>query len=80
MPVKIRLARAGKRHNPVFWINAANSFNKRDGRYLERLGRYDARPCEDGAKRVVLNFERIKYWLTVGAQPTEIVARLLGKV
>lgn len=79
MPVKIRLARIGCRHNPHYRINVANSWAKRDGRHIEKLGEYHAIPDEFGVKRVLLDFARTKYWLSVGAQPTETVARLLGK-
>jgi small subunit ribosomal protein S16 len=80
MPVKIRLARHGCRHRPFYHINVANSWAKRDGKYIERLGDYDPFPNEGRIKRVNLNFERVKYWLSVGAQPTDVVARLLSKV
>jgi small subunit ribosomal protein S16 len=80
MPVRIRLARLGCRHNPHYHIRVANSWAKRDGRYIEELGQYGPNPDENGVKRVILDFARIKYWLSVGAQPTDTVASLLGKV
>lgn len=81
MTVKIRLARIGCRHNPYYRITVANSWAKRDGRFIEHVGSYNPVPeGETGAKYVLLDFERIKYWLSVGAQPTDTVARLLGKV
>lgn len=80
MPVKIRLARIGCKHEPIYRINVANSWAKRDGRHIEDLGRYDARPDTEGTKRIQLNFERVRYWISVGAQPTDRVAFLLGKV
>lgn len=80
MVVKIRLARAGCRHQPIYRITVANAWAKRDGKYIERVGSYTPVP-EEGAKTklIQLNFDRIKYWLSVGAQPTDTVARLLGK-
>lgn len=80
MAVKIRLARIGRRHDPTYRINVANSWAKRDGRYIEALGQYSSLPDQSGVKRVSLDFARTRYWLSVGAQPTETVARLLGKV
>lgn len=77
MVVRIRLARCGGRHNPHYRINVANSFNKRDGRHIERLGNYSPIPDKNGCKTVQLNFDRVKYWLGVGAQPTETVSSLL---
>lgn len=80
MPVRIRLARHGLRHSPLYHINVANSWAKRDGKCIEKLGEYSPFPDSDGIKRVTLNFDRVKYWLSVGAQPTDTAARLLGKV
>lgn len=80
MPVRIRLARHGCRHSPLYHINVANSWAKRDGKFIERLGEYSPFPDDADIKRVALNFDRVKYWLSVGAQPTSTVARLLGKV
>lgn len=81
MPVRIRLARAGCRHKPHYHITVSNSWAKRDGKFIERVGEYDPAPdAETGAKFVLLNFERIKYWLSVGAQPSDTVSRILGKV
>lgn len=79
MVVRIRLSRFGGRYNPSYYINVANSFNKRDGKYIERLGHYCAIPDKRGVKTVNLNFQRTKYWLSVGAQPTDTVAGLLSK-
>lgn len=87
MPVKIRLARFGCRHRPHYRIAVANSWAKRDGKYIEYIGTYDPIPLAgtnnasiNGSKLITLNFDRVKYWLGVGAQPTDTVARLLGKV
>ena len=76
MAVKIRMMRIGRRHRPFFRINAIESRNQRNGRVLEKLGHYD--PIEkDKDKQVVLNLERVKHWLDVGAVPTDAVSQIL---
>ncbi|GBD44262.1 30S ribosomal protein S16 [bacterium HR40] len=79
MAVRIRLTRMGARKRPFYRIVAADSRSPRDGRYLERLGHYDPRLPDGHPQRVVLNEERIRYWLSVGAQYTDRVARFLDK-
>lgn len=74
MSVKIRLARAGAKKHPFYRIVAADARDPRDGRFLEKLGTYD--PNADPSKLDV-NRPRIDYWLSVGAQPTQTVRRLL---
>ncbi|KAK4533687.1 hypothetical protein CCYA_CCYA18G4569 [Cyanidiococcus yangmingshanensis] len=76
-PVRIRLARHGRRHAAVFRIVAADSRAPRDGRFLEHLGTYNPKIIH-GMKLTQLNVKRIQYWLSVGAQTTERVATLLG--
>ena len=74
--VKLRLKRMGRRNRAFFRICAFDSREERDGRSIEQLGTYD--PMEkDESKNVVLKRERIEYWLSVGAQPTETVASIL---
>jgi small subunit ribosomal protein S16 len=80
MSIKLRLSRAGAKKRPYFHLVAANSRSPRDGRYLERLGTYDPMLPKDDARRVTLNQERIKYWLSVGAQPSDRVQRMLSTV
>jgi small subunit ribosomal protein S16 len=76
MAVKIRMTRIGRRHRPFFRINAVDSREPRDGRILEKLGHYD--PIEkDSAKQLVLNNERVRYWLDKGAIPSDTVSQLL---
>jgi small subunit ribosomal protein S16 len=66
----------GRRHRPFFRINAVESRTPRDGRILEKLGHYD--PIEkDPAKQVVLNRERVQYWLEKGAIPSDAVSEML---
>ena len=76
MAVKIRLARHGTRNRPFYRVVAADVQAKRDGRYIELLGTYD--PLQDPAA-IKLKAERIQYWLSVGAKPTETVASILKK-
>lgn len=76
MAVKLRLTRMGRRHRPFFRLNAVESRTPRDGKVLEKLGHYD--PIEkDKDKQLVLNLERIKYWLNEGAIPTDTVSQML---
>jgi small subunit ribosomal protein S16 len=79
MSVKIRLARAGAKKRPYYKIVAASSRSPRDGRFLERLGSYDPIRATEDPNRLVLNEERIKHWLSVGALPTDRVARFLDR-
>jgi len=74
--VKLRLTRLGKRHRPFFRLNAVESRTPRDGRIIEKLGHYD--PIEpDSAKQIVIKTERVEYWLSQGAIPTDTVSQLL---
>ena len=79
MPVRIRLARVGARNAPRYRVFVADARAPRDGKHIEIVGHYDPIAQRDGHKHVGLNIERIKYWLSVGAQPSETVARLLGQ-
>src|SRR5262245_37279669 len=77
MSVKIRLARGGSKKRPYFYIVVAEASSPRDGRYIEQVGTRNPRLAKDHADRVKLDVERIKHWLSVGAQPTDRVLRLL---
>lgn len=78
MAVKIRMSRMGRRHRPFFRIVVIDSRTPRQGRTVENLGHYD--PIEkDKAKQIVLDLERVKYWLGQGAIPSDTVAELLNK-
>lgn len=79
MAVKIRLARGGTKKRPFYRIVAADANSPRDGRYIERIGSYDPMLAKDSPDRVKLDVDRCKYWLSVGAQPTDRVARFLDK-
>jgi small subunit ribosomal protein S16 len=76
MAVKIRLKRMGAKNAPAYRIVVADSRSPRDGRFIEELGSYD--PKRPGTN-FVLNLERAKYWLSVGAQPSETVASFIKK-
>jgi len=76
--VRLRLKRFGRTHQPFYRLNAIDQRTKRDGKAIEQLGFYD--PCnKDEEKQFSCNEERVKYWLGVGAQPSETVAGLLKK-
>ena len=77
MTVKIRLARGGAKERPYYYVVAANSTAPRDGRYIEQIGSYNPMLKRDDPNRVKLDVERCKHWLSVGAQPTDRVARFL---
>jgi len=78
MAVKLRMARMGRRHRPFFRINAVESRTPRDGRILEKLGHYD--PIEkDRSKQLVLDKERVLFWLAQGAVPSDTVSEILLK-
>ncbi len=74
MAVKIKLTRLGKIRNPQYRIAVADSRTRRDGRSIEVIGRYH--PKEEPSL-IEVNSERAQYWLSVGAQPTEPVLKLL---
>lgn len=79
MALKIRLARGGSKKRPFYRIVVAEATSPRDGRFVERVGSYNPILASDHADRVVLNAERVKYWISVGAQPTERVVKFLSK-
>lgn len=78
MSLKIRLARAGAKKRPYYAIVVSNSRNPRDGRFIEKIGTYNPLLAKDDPKRAQYNEERVKYWLGVGAQPTDRVARFFS--
>ena len=77
MSVSIRLSRGGAKKRPYYRIVVANSRAPRDGRFIEKIGTYNPLLGKDDEKRVVLDAERAKHWLAMGAQPTDRVARFL---
>lgn len=79
MSVSLRLSRGGSKKRPYYKIVIANSRAPRDGKYLEQVGTYNPLLAKDDANRVRLVEDRVRYWIGVGAQPTDRVARLLDK-
>ncbi|MFK8276050.1 30S ribosomal protein S16 [Capnocytophaga cynodegmi] len=75
MPVKIRLQRHGKKGKPFYWVVAADSRAKRDGKFLEKIGTYN--PISNPAQ-IELNIDAAVKWLKNGAQPTETARRILS--
>jgi small subunit ribosomal protein S16 len=75
MAVSIRLSRGGAKKRPYYRIVVADSRSPRDGSFIEKIGTYNPLLAKDDAKRVVLDTERAKHWLSVGAQPSDRVAR-----
>lgn len=76
MAVRIRLKKVGRRHRPVFRLAAVDRRRARDSNVIEELGHYD--PTNSVVERQVsLKKERIEYWLSVGAQPSDTVRQLL---
>ncbi len=79
MSVAIRLSRGGSKKRPYYKVVVSNSRAPRDGKYLEQVGTYNPLLAKDDANRVRLTEDRVRYWLGVGAQPTDRVARMLDK-
>jgi small subunit ribosomal protein S16 len=77
MAVKIRLARGGAKKKPYYRVVVANATAPRDGDFLEKVGTYNPLLAKTASDRVVLNADRIAYWLSQGAKPTERVAKFL---
>ena len=79
MAISIRLSRGGAKKRPYYRIVVADSRSARDGKYLEQIGTYNPLLAKDDENRVRLIEDRVRYWLGVGAQPTDRVARMLDK-
>ena len=77
MAIALRLSRGGAKKRPYYRIVAADSRAPRDGKYLEQVGIYNPLLAKDDEGRVKLNEDRIRYWLGVGAQPSDRVLRFL---
>ncbi len=78
MAVRIRLKRMGRRHRPFYRMVAIDQRKQRDGREIEELGYYD--PInKDSEKQVSLKQDRIEYWLSVGAKPSETAHSILRR-
>ncbi len=75
--LKIRLSRGGRKNLPFYSILITNHTSPRDSKFLEKVGTYNPLADDGNEKRITINQERIEYWLSVGAQPTEKVAKFL---
>ncbi|MDX1923667.1 MAG: 30S ribosomal protein S16 [Rickettsiaceae bacterium] len=79
MATKIRLARSGSKKRPYYRIVVANSLSPRDGDFIEKIGTYNPLLPAVNSTRVILKMDRLNYWLSKGAQPTEKVAIFIKK-
>jgi len=77
MSVSIRLSRGGSKKRPYYRIVVANARSPRDGAFIEKIGTYNPLLAKDSPDRIKLDADRAKHWLSVGAQPTDRVARFL---
>jgi small subunit ribosomal protein S16 len=80
MALKIRLARGGSKKRPYYNIVIADSRSPRDGRFIEKIGAYNPMLGKDDENRLKFDADRAKHWLSVGAKPTDRVARFLSTV
>ena len=80
MAVRIRLSRGGSKKRPFYRVVAADQRAPRDGRFIEKLGTYNPLLPQDHEQRLVINEERVKDWLGVGAQPTERLEKLFSNL
>ena len=80
MSVRIRLSRGGSKKRPFYKVVAADQRAPRDGRFIERLGSYNPMLPKEHADRFIVDVERVKYWLSQGAQPTERLEKLLSSM
>lgn len=77
MATALRFARFGTKKRPYYHLVATNSRYPRDSHFIEKLGTYDPLAPKDNEQRFTYNSERVKYWLSTGAQPSDTVARFL---
>ncbi len=80
MSLKIRLSRSGAKKQASYRIVVADTRAPRDGRFIEKVGTYNPRVPHDHKERLVVKEDRIKHWVSVGALPTDRVARLFSKI
>jgi small subunit ribosomal protein S16 len=77
MALSMRLSRGGSKKRPYYRIVVADARSPRDGKFIEKIGTYNPLLAKDNADRIKLDTDRAKHWLSVGAQPTDRVARFL---
>ena len=78
--LRIRLSMGGVRKRPVYKIVVADGRYPRDGKFIEKIGSYNPLLPKDKKERIKIEFERVKYWMSKGAQPTTRVSRILGEM
>ncbi|RAU23660.1 30S ribosomal protein S16 [Paramagnetospirillum kuznetsovii] len=78
MALKIRLSRGGAKKRPFYKIVVADARSPRDGRFIEKVGTYNPMLPVESEQRWILNDERVKHWLSVGAQPTDRLIRFFA--
>ena len=78
--LRIRLSMGGVRKRPIYKIVVADGRYPRDGKFIEKLGSYNPLLPKDKKERIKVEFERVKYWISKGAQPTLRVSRILGEM
>jgi small subunit ribosomal protein S16 len=79
MSLRIRLARGGAKKRPFYRIVVADSRSPRDGRFIEKIGTYNPMVAKTHPDRLKLDEDRAKHWISVGATPSDRVARFLGQ-
>ncbi|KAG0267488.1 hypothetical protein BG011_004522 [Mortierella polycephala] len=77
--IAIKLARHGLKNTPFFHIVVIQSRSRPTRKPIEQLGTFNPIPDKEGNKAIILNFERAKYWISVGAKPSDTVSRILAK-
>ena len=80
MATKIRLSRGGKKASPHYSIVVINSTKKQTGKFIEKIGHYHPLEADSSPNRVIMDVERLKYWLGVGAIPTDAIIRFMIKM
>ncbi len=78
--LRIRLTRGGTKKRPFYSVVVADGRFPRDGRYIEKIGSYNPMLSQDNPERVKLDGEKIKYWISKGAQPTERIQIFMHKL
>jgi small subunit ribosomal protein S16 len=78
---RIRLSRKGRHKSPFFHILVVHQRDKRDGKFIEKLGTYDPlKQVKSRSEKITINKDRYNHWLSVGAQPSETVIKLVNLV